>query len=202
MSNIGKSQFAARLESELGYLRYECDELIEEELQIELQKGGFKGIRDLARWMGQPFEERYRSTSSQYLAAEKAVLLSCLYQLESNRKQTVIDTTGSVIYLAEEALQKLSSKSVIVYLKADQGSLERLFDKYVQDPKPVIWGDEFKPLPGEAAPSALARCYPSLVAFRAERYAKLADVELEFSEHRDPYFSLKELEKLISRIKK
>jgi hypothetical protein len=49
-----------------------------------------------------------------------------------------------------------------------------LIARYLSDPKPVLWGDQFDKRPGESTQDAIARCYPQLIAHRKKNYAHYA----------------------------
>jgi hypothetical protein len=49
-----------------------------------------------------------------------------------------------------------------------------LIARYLSDPKPVLWGDQFVQRPGESAKEAVARCYPQLIAHRKKLYEHYA----------------------------
>ncbi len=46
--------------------------------------------------------------------------------------------------------------------------------RYLSDPKPVLWGDQFVQRSGETAQDAIARCYPQLIAHRKKHYERYA----------------------------
>ena len=58
MSNIGKTHLSKIL-CEVGFAHINCDDLIELKLEKKLKAVGYSGIKEVARWMGQPFDERY-----------------------------------------------------------------------------------------------------------------------------------------------
>ena len=188
MSNIGKSHWARRLAAESGYERVDCDTLVEKMLGDELAKLGYKGIHDVAKWMGQPFDPQYPDTSRKYLACERAVMLNIIERLRSDPyKPLVIDTTGSVIYSGEDVTEQLKALTRVVYFCASERHVAKLFERYIANPKPVIWGDSFQPLPGEVPAETLKRCYPNLLAYRAERYGAMAHIGVSFEQHKAPH---------------
>ncbi len=139
MSGAGKSHWAKILEREKGYKKYSCDELIEKDLTPELALLGYKGVNDVSRWMGQPYDGRYTANSRRYLELEAKVLGESLGKIE-NSKDVVIDTTGSVVYLPPKLLQKLKQFTKVVYLETPEFVMEKMINLYLADPKPVIWG--------------------------------------------------------------
>lgn len=197
MSGAGKSFWTKKLE-EKGFKSYSIDELIESKLEKELIKLGHSGLNGVGQWMGQPFEDQYKKTSQTYLSLEEESLQSVLKLIEKESKNIVIDTTGSLIYLNKNILNKLAKLAKIIYLKVTPEAIEKQYKLYLQDPKPVIWGDIFNKKRGEENLEALARCYPLLLQYRASRYEKLADITLDVTMLKDPAFTT---EKFISKIK-
>lgn len=212
MSNVGKSHWSRKLRGEglnywfrrlrkVGFERYCCDDLIEARLGPELKVSGYAGgIKDVARWMGQPYDPQYPETSRKYLEFEGEATreaLAAVAQAKPDEK-IVIDTTGSVIYLAPDILQELSARTRIVYIKASDRVKEKLYSDYLQNPKPVIWGESFNQKDGETEMEALGRCYPDLLAYRAQRYADLAHITLDYHTLRDPKFTVQDLITVIS----
>ena len=188
MSNIGKSRWSKRLEAESGFERVACDDLVERKLAPELIKHGYAGIRDVAKWMGQPFDPQYPDTSAKYLACEQAVMRETIERLKNPAagkppKPLVIDTTGSVIYLGEEIAKQLRALTRIVYLEASPEHSARLFDRYMHSPKPVIWDGAYTPQAGEAPQDTLKRCYPELLRRRAALYKEIAHVIIPYEKH-------------------
>jgi len=193
MSNIGKSYLSQRLQLEHGFERFECDKLIETALAPELEKNGYKGIDGVAAWMGQPYDPNYAERSARYLQLEKEVMLEVFTKLKTLDKPAVVDTTGSVIYTGSDVTKTLQELTRVVYLKADFAHVNELFEKYLKEPKPVIWADSYSPREGETNIASLSRCYRNLLQFRAQKYHELAELTLEFAEHRSPKFKLKRL---------
>ena len=178
MSNVGKSYIAGRLAADLKFAHHCIDDLIEAELNPFLEGKGFKGIDGVAAWMGQPYAEQYHETQHMYLGFEEASMRGIEYLTGQNR---VIDTTGSVVYLPEAVLGTLKEKTVVVYLEATAEIKAGLFQRYISNPKPVIWGTSFNRKPGESELEALKRCYPQLLQYRDAEYRKLADVAIPCS---------------------
>src|SRR5437762_762767 len=110
MSGSGKTHWGKKLARQ-GFTLFDANELLEDKLRDELKKVGYKGIRDVARWMGQPYEKQYSKTSAQYLAAERETMMEILDYVEKRAKpdeHILIDTTGSVIYTGDDIFQRLS----------------------------------------------------------------------------------------------
>lgn len=197
MSNSGKTHWSTKLSQELekiGFARFCCDDLIEQKLDKELKKQGFSGIADVARWMGQPYEKKYKENSQKYLKLEKEAMEEILKNLKNMAKEqnAVVDTTGSVIYLGDKFMERLRKATTIVYLDTPFSEQKKMYDNYIKNPKPVIWGNSFKKINGQSSFEALSSCYPKLLAFRTKRYKKFADKTLDYHLVRRPNFSVGE----------
>lgn len=190
MSGTGKSHWSKKLAKE-GFIRFCCDDLIEELLGTDLKKLGFAGIADVSKWMGQPYNKQYPKTSKAYLKREMQVMNRLLKEVKkNNKKNIVIDTTGSVIYTESEILKPLEKLTKVIYLETPQSVQDEMFRLYIKDPKPVIWGDVFNKKRGESDIDALARCYPKLLQTRSNKYKKLAHKKLDYHTLRAPLYSV------------
>ncbi len=181
MSGAGKTYWSKKL-AEIGFTRYCCDDLIEKSLGTILKKQGYQGIQDVAKWMGQPYDSQHQQTSNIYIREETKVMQKLLSNgvKKPNVRNIVIDTTGSAIYTDNHVLDFISSKTIIVYLETPQSVQEQMFQVYLTDPKPVIWGNVFKKKKNETDRQALARCYPILLQTRSKKYKKLAHRTLDY----------------------
>ncbi len=191
MSSAGKTYWAFELQKH-GYIRVTCDDLIEMKLGPELQKNGYRGLHDVAKWMGHPYEPQYPETSKRYLDFETEVMQEILDEVTSKNgapKNMVIDTTGSVIYTTGSVLERLKHVSSIIYLDIPEEKKQEIYQEFLRNPKPIIWGDAFQPMKGESDDKALARCYQDLLTFRAKRYQKIADITIPFDLHRHEDFT-------------
>lgn len=184
MSNVGKTRRARSLVADpaLNFMFLNGDDLVEAKLKPWLEGKGFKGVDGVAAWMGQPYEKRYAETQQLFLKFEEEAMNEIDYSVRNN---LLIDTTGSVIYLPASALQQLKNNTLIVYLEATEDIKRLLFEHYISNPKPVIWGGSFNKLSGETDLDALKRCYHKLLEFRANRYSALADVTIPHNILRD-----------------
>ncbi len=201
MSNAGKSYWSEKLEKEQGYDRLCCDDLIEKKLESILKKQGYSGIEEVSEWMGQPYDKQYKQNSKQYLNCEISVMKEVIKLLENNQKNNkkiVIDTTGSVIYVDRKILSKLAQISKIVHIEIPLFLKKEMIKKYIENPKPVIWGDSYKKNNGETNKEALIRCYPELLDYRSKKYGKYANVTLDYFDVMNKRFNF---EKFIRRIK-
>jgi shikimate kinase len=186
MSNIGKSAWAQRISAAMGLVHFNCDLLIQNKLGGAVPHTGARGARDLAAWMGQPFDHQYSDNSLRYMHCEEAVLEDTFTTLKNDRSlPAVIDTTGSVIYTNLQTQSELRAQTKVIYFEASEGHIEDLFKHYIANPKPVIWGDIYKPLSDEEPQDTLRRCYPLLLRDRAIKYKNLAHIILPFEIHRN-----------------
>ena len=198
MSGAGKSYWSKKME-EKGYRWYNCDEMIAERLGLKIGGKGSTTLK-LAKWMGQPFSEGYIEAVKLYLELEEAVVEHICDELEQATEinvPVVVDTTGSLIYLQKKLLNRLRALTKMVHLKLPEEKHEQLFEAYLLDPKPVIWGGEYLPREGESPQNALKRCYMDLLSFRNERYGLLADCVLDYSFHHCAKTGVEELLELV-----
>ncbi len=174
MSGAGKSYWAQKLEG-AGFRVISIDDRIEEKLTPELAAGGYRGIGGVAAWMGWPNETTYREREKQYLDCEVSSMNEALDEMKIGGEQgIVLDTTGSVAYTGNAICRRMQSLSTVVYLEASLAEEQLLIERYLSDPKPVLWGDQFTQRPGESPKEAVARCYPQLIAHRKKMYARYA----------------------------
>jgi shikimate kinase len=174
MSGAGKSFWAQRLGA-AGFRVISIDDRIEAKLASALAAGGHRGIGGVAAWMGWPTDATYRDRENQYLQCEVAAMNEALDEMQSAGEEgIVLDTTGSVAYTGDEICRRMQSLSTVVYLAASPAEEELLIARYLSDPKPVLWRDQFSQRPGESPEDAIARCYPQLIAHRKQMYARYA----------------------------
>jgi len=186
MSGAGKTFWTKKL-AEQGRPAISCDDEIEQRLASSLAAGGFSGIHGVAAWMGWPDSPSYAEREAQYLSGEIRVLDDVLNLLERDRgRSLILDTTGSVIYAGNNLLFRLRKQMTVVYLAASDFERQLLIERYLTDPKPVLWRGAFVPKAGESPRETVARCYPALIAARRRSYEALAHVTLPVSDLRDP----------------
>jgi shikimate kinase len=192
MSNVGKSYWASKLYQYKKFIRYCCDDLIEQKLDPYLKDLGYSGIADVSKWMGQPFEDNYSTNSEIYLQFEREVMLEIFDQVKNmnNTENVVIDTTGSIIYTGQDILDKLAIVSKVIYLQTPQSVKTQMLELYIKEPKPVYWGNIFNKNNHESNLDALTRCYPQLLEYRTKKYAEIAEITLDYFEIRSGKFSL------------
>lgn len=175
MSNCGKSHWSNQLMLRRNFHRICVDDLIEQAIKPELSKLGYSGIDGMAKWMGFPSDEQFNARQGQYLMHEGRITSSAIPKAHTN---TVLDTTGSVIYLDHSTLKMLKKDYLVIHLEATDDMLEDLTRHFFETPKPVVWGDAFNREEHETAMDAIRRCYPILLKDRRERYAELAHVTI------------------------
>jgi hypothetical protein len=185
MSGVGKTFWTKRL-AQAGHPSICCDDRIEHRLRSRLEKGSHAGIHGVASWMGWPDRPTYAQREAEYLAEEIATLDEVLTDLEKNPSgELILDTTGSVIYTGNNLLRRLRRQMTIVYLVASAEEQQLLIQRYLTDPKPVLWRGAFQPKKGEAPRETVARCYPTLIAARRQSYEALAHCRVPVAELRD-----------------
>jgi hypothetical protein len=184
--------------AEAGAPTISCDDKIEEKLASRLAAGGFAGIAGVAAWMGWPDSEGYAEREAQYLAEEILTLDEILGELEGDLdKPLVLDTTGSVIYAGNHLLRRLRRLMTVVYLAASDEEQQLLIERYLSDPKPVLWRGAFVKKAGESPRETVARCYPNLVAARRQSYLALAHATLPVAALRELPHSADDFLKLL-----
>jgi shikimate kinase len=185
MSGTGKTFWTRRL-ALAGHPSVCCDDCIEQRLRPHLQGGGFSGINGVASWMGWPVSPTYALREAEYLAEEIAALDDVLTDLERNpSRDLILDTTGSVIYTGNNLLLRLRRQMTVVYLAATPEQQQLLIQRYLSDPKPVLWRGAFQPKKNETPAETVARCYPTLIAARRQSYEALAHCSIPVAELRD-----------------
>lgn len=179
MSNTGKTHWSRRMR-EVGFEHVHCDFLIERCLVSEL--GERSGIEAVSEWLGQPYEERFDRNQTKYLEAERKVMRRVVKGLDCLEGNTVIDTTGSVIYTGGDVKGSLKKRTLVVYIRADEAFRERALARYIERPKPVLWMDNFERKGRETKEEALRRCYPLMLAEREARYERWGEVTIDYEE--------------------
>ena len=190
MSGAGKTFWTKQLAA-AGWNGISCDDRIEQKLAPRLADGGHAGINGVAAWMGWPDNPHYAEREALYLEAEIHTLQEALDSLKlESGKPLVLDTTGSVIYAGTNLLLQLRRKMAVVYLAASPNEQHLLIQRYLSDPKPVLWRGAFQPKRGETPRETVSRCYPMLMAARRQSYEALAHCTLQVAELREPAFTV------------
>ena len=152
--------------------------------------------------MGWPDSSTYAEREAEYLVEEIQVLDEVLQELEENpEKALVLDTTGSVIYVGNHLLTRLRRQMTIVYLAATERERQLLIERYLNDPKPVLWSGAFQAKSGETPGETVARCYPALIEARRRSYEALAHCTLSVGELRAPLDAEQFLEKVRKQLR-
>jgi shikimate kinase len=186
MSGAGKSYWTTHIAA-AGYPAISCDTQIESRLKPALDAGGHSGINGVAAWMGWPHLSIYADREAAYLSEEIAVLDEVLTGLEKNpERDLVLDTTGSVIYVGNHLLHRLRKQMLVVYLAASRDEQQLLIQRYLEDPKPVLWRGAFQARAGEDPKVTVARCYPILIGARRQSYEALAHCSIPVADLREP----------------
>ncbi len=174
MSGAGKSHWSQKLAA-AGFRLIGVDDRIEEKLAPELAAGKYQGIGGVAAWMGWPDEPTYREREKKYLQYEVECMNQALDEIQAAGDEGIImDTTGSVVYTGEDICLRMQNLTTVVYLEASPEEEKLLIARYLSDPKPVLWGDQFDKRPGESSREAIARCYPQLLTYRKKLYQRYA----------------------------
>jgi hypothetical protein len=192
MSGTGKTFWSRRL-AQAGHRIVSCDDLIGRRLAEHLPNGDRAGINDLAAWMGWPGTDNphYAAREAQYLAEEIGALEDVLKDVERAPEQAlVLDTTGSVIYTGDPLLLRMRRLMTVVYFASSKAEEQLLIERYLSDPKPVLWRGAFVARPGETPHDTVARCYPALIAARRQSYEALAHATLQVADLRDPSYDV------------
>jgi len=175
MSNIGKSFRARELEEYRDFERYTIDDHIGKSL-------GIKSDEELAHWLGMPYDTQFRKNQFRYLDLEGKLTKLAKIPLDRN---FVLDTTGSVIYLANEILNFLRKNYLIINFRTPKNLRKKMFEKFIENPKPLIWGNIFKQNQNESKFNALKKCYHELLEWRDRKYFELADVTMNIFQEDD-----------------
>ncbi len=185
MSGSGKTFWTRKLAA-AGWKAVSCDDVIEKRLAPRLAAGGYAGINGVAAWMGWPDSPTYAEREAEYLAEEIAVVDEYLSALEAaaGGAPMVLDTTGSVIYAQNNILMRLRRQMTVVHLASTEREQQLLVERYLNDPKPVLWRGTFHVKDQEAARETVARCYPLLIAGRRASYETLAHCSVQVAELR------------------
>ena len=171
MSNIGKSYTATRLSKTYDFQLVEIDHLIREELEHD-------NMADFAAWQGQPYTEGYDEREAVSISLETKATQKAMTPVSGN---SLLDTTGSVIYIDKEIKQQLQTAFLIVHIAAGAEDLKRLKDDYFALPKPLVWRGHYQKLEGRTEEESILACYPKLLQSRKIAYETLADVTLASS---------------------
>lgn len=173
MSNAGKSYRSKTLHKEKDFLWYQVDEEIWKKL-------GFDTIAEISSWIGYPTDEGYMERERQYLALENKFTEHA--SMQTNGKNFVFDTTGSVVHLEQKTQQILKENCLVVHLDVGEDALLHMVEQFFLHPKPVAWCGYFSIQPNESKEAALRKCYPVLLAERLKRYRTFSHINIPAKE--------------------
>ncbi len=176
MSNAGKSFRSKVLRDAEDFLWYHVDGEIQHEL-------GFDDMADISAWLGYPDTPTYAEREARYLELENEFTRHA--SMQTNGKNLVFDTTGSVVHLEPRTLRILHDNCLIVHLDVGDESLDGLVEAFLEKPKPVAWCGYFTLEAGESEEQALRRCYPRLLEDRLAQYRQLAHISIPAAAVRD-----------------
>ncbi|MDO9084629.1 MAG: hypothetical protein Q7U53_00370 [Anaerolineaceae bacterium] len=184
MSGTGKSYWSKNLES-AGFTRFGCDDLITERLALQLGMTDSQNF-DMHAYVGYPDEVTHTERASQYLQCEQEVVAEIIQYLSNAKKDEniVIDTTGSVIYMPDGILTKMSQMTTVVYLDITPQDFKHMLQYYLSNPVAIIWNGIFQPYPDESRQKTFERCYPQLIKSRQHKYLDFADIIIHPDKHR------------------
>lgn len=184
MSGVGKSHLS-RILGRVGYTVFDVDTIIAGELaSLVTPEPGELPVYALGRWMGMPWTEGFAQREAAYLVLEERVTTECLERALTQGKPSVIDTTGSVVYLSAGLRERLARECRVVYFHTPESDRVRMREQYLRDPKPVCWGGLFHRVNDETPREATERLYPELLTTRDARYRDLAHEIIEGPELR------------------
>lgn len=140
MSNIGKSFTATHLAASFDFNAIEVDRLIWEQL-------GHDDMDALAEWQGQPYSQGYEEREERLIGLEVSATRRVM---ETESRNSLLDSTGSVIDVGEDLLGMLMSRCYVVHIAASGVDLERLKASYFERSKPLVWAGHFEELDGKS----------------------------------------------------
>lgn len=183
MSNEGKTFQAERLVPQ-GLAHHCVDAMIESVLDPELKAAGYAGgITDVAKWMGMPGSTMYAARQTRYLELE--YIMTSRAVLAASNAEAVVDTTGSVVHLSSTVFDVLRKSAVIVYLKTRPEDVDKKFQQYMAEPKPVVFGSIWEaPILRQTYQDALEKAYRALLQWRSLQYELLADITIDAADLR------------------
>jgi hypothetical protein len=201
MSGSGKSYWAERL-FRRGFRRFCLDTLIAQKLSAGLMRED-GSLMTLGEWMGFPFQDGYQGREDLYLSAERELMAEVLDWIDGNAcgssdENAVVDTTGSVIYVGENLLKRLSSLTTVINFTVPAVVREAMLRQYISNPRPVLWRGFFSIEPGESIEDALFRSYHALLDSREVAYHELADLEIHYFTRNSPDFRISDFLEIVA----
>lgn len=193
MSGVGKSTLTDRLVFR-GWSYYGCDEQIGKRYLAEAAAQTTEGLAAFLGKLGDPGKgglslPEFRRRQQLYGEAEAASLLAAKQALQSTSRDFVLDSTGSLCEVGDEALlASLGGLTLFVYIKASAEEEEEILRRAEDFPKPLYFPPAFleeqiaryveeKDLFSivEADPQEFSRwVFPKLFHARLPKYERLA----------------------------
>ncbi len=194
MSGVGKSYWSTRLEQEAGYTRICCDDLIGQSLAAKLSALGIKSdLRSIAEWRGLPYEEQYvNNERMQILNEQKIMEVVCQQSDNSKNENIIIDTSGSLVYIDKQVIQRLKNLSKMVYIVAGKEQEHELYNDEVIFHRPLVWGNSYQPKDNELQKEAMRRCFTELISWRSKQYERWASISIPYIHLRQKIKTTKE----------
>lgn len=187
MSGSGKSWTGKKLVEEQEFSRLDCDGMIKAELDPVLEAEGLlepdtEDTEAIAAWMGQPGDKDFKTQERKYLDLEEINMRKIIGEVSTGnyQKNTVVDTTGSVVHLPPGIREALRASTTVVLFEVTDEMKDEMFDEYLANPKPLVWGNNFDRRIGETVEEARQRCYPELLQHRSGLYLEMAHVVIPF----------------------
>ena len=184
MSGVGKSYHSRIIKRLYGHTLFSIDDMIAKEI-------GERNVHDIAKFLGTPYEGRYKKNSEQYLTLEEKFTKESLTYAEQNpNTKIIIDTTGSLVHLSKDLLTQLKKYSFTIFLDTNDSLIEEMIERYILEPKPVIWGELYKEFTVQNYKKMLKICYPKLLESRRQAYKTYSQYILPFETHKQKDFDI------------
>lgn len=184
MSTVGKSYWSAKF-VEAGFERLDLDEMIKK--RFEDYVGSPQTYLSMGKWLGFPDDEGFDEREQKLKQIEAEVLCDVTLMLKNrDKKRLIIDTGGSLVYAPPQYWQNFKQFVKVIYLKMDKKQYQGRIDLYLQEPRFMLWNNQFKSRVGESRYESYLRCYANLLGEREQFYEKYADFELAYEVHRNP----------------
>ncbi|MCD8562883.1 MAG: ATPase [Alphaproteobacteria bacterium] len=148
MSGVGKSTLTDRLVSR-GWSYYGCDEQIGARYLAEAASQTTEGLASFLGKLGDPAKgglplPEFRRRQQLYGKAEVASLLAAKQALHSTSRDFVLDSTGSLCEVEDEALlADLGGQTLFVYIKASEDEEAEILRRAEEFPKPLYFPPAF-----------------------------------------------------------
>ena len=81
-------------------------------------------------------------------------------------------------------MRQIGDLTEVVHLAISKQQIPLMLEKYLQHPRPILWGDKYVRKPNESPKEALSRSYRALLAYREQLYKEYAHRSIPFEVHR------------------